>query len=170
MIEIVGGFQLMKIDKIKYTKTLNRILGEIIREAIREWLRAVLKSVPERGGFPVLTGAAKSTLAPLGRYIKNVSIGDISPTGRLDRRAEGESKQEFNIVDGKGGLDFIYEFSWATTLLHYHINEYNQMPGVAGSPWHSIDKGEAAMKAYVDEALRRRLPKISDFIQFIVVR
>lgn len=170
MIEIVGGFQLMKIDKIKYTKTLNRILGEIIREAVREWLRAFLKSVPERGGFPVLTGAAKSTIAPLARYIKNVSIGDISPTGRLDRREEGEKSATFEIVDGKGGLDFIYEFSWATTLIHFYHNEYKSMPGVAGSPWHSVDKGEAAMKAYVDEALRRRLPKISDFIQFIVVR
>ena len=160
----------MKIDKIRYTKTLNRILGEIIREAVREWLRAVLKSVPERGGFPVLTGAAKSSLAPLARYIKNVSIGDITPTGRLDRRAEGEKSATFEIVDGKGGADFIYQFSWSTTLLHYYINEYNQMPGVAGSPWHSADKGEAAMKEYVAEALRRRLPKISEYIQFVVVR
>lgn len=170
MIEVIGGLHLLQLDKAKYTRSLNRALGIVIREAAREWLRAVITSVPSRGGFPVLTGAAKSTLAPLGRFLR-VAIGDTSPVGKLDRRSEGEKASSFKITDDKtASSDFVYEFEWSNDILHYYLNEFYQMPTVASSPWHSLDAGRAAFIKYVEENLPKRIPNIADYISPQVIQ
>jgi hypothetical protein len=124
MVEFQGGFRIIKHKGRKFVVTLDRILGQIIREAAREWLRAVLMSVPARGGFPVVTGAAKSTLVPLGRVLR-VAV-PVNPVGKRDRRELGESSQSFKIIDDKirGNKRYEYSFEWSTDLLHYYINEF----------------------------------------------
>lgn len=147
----------MKNSTRKYSATLDKELGRIIREAAREWLRAVLTSVPSRGGFPVVTGAAKSTLVPLGRILR-VSVPvrpqpDKNGYYRGDRRAEGQREQKFRIVDDNNkGRKYIYSFEWSTTLLHYYLNEFGL---VHGNAWESVERGREAFMDYVNSALRK---------------
>lgn len=160
MIEFTTGFDILELDARKYTKTLDRALGQIIRNAAREWLRAVLKSVPARGGFPVLTGAAKSTLVPLGRFLR-VAV-PVNPV-KGDRRRLGESSQEFRIIDDKNNSgSFVYEFEWSTDLLHYYINEF--FGYIPFAPWNTVEAGEKAFLAYVEDALNNKLPNVADYI------
>ncbi len=163
MIEF-GKIAVIDFDEVDYTKTLDRIMGQIIREAARQWLRTVLISVPARGGFPVLTGAAKSTLAPLGRILRvAVPVKPVARDGRrviIDRREEGESSQEFEIEDKWPD----YTFRWSTDLLHYYINEFYGV--IPHAPWGSVEYGERAFLAYTEEALNRRLPNVADYIRF----
>ncbi len=163
MISLDFNIPQMTLDGKKFTKTLDRVMGQIIREAAREWLKAVLESVPSRGGFPVLTGAAKSTLVPLGRFLR-VAV-PVNPTVPAEKRrtAEGEASQQFRIIDDKNnGGSFTYSFEWSTTLLHYFINEfYGYIPY---APWNTVEKGEDAFREYVENALNTRLPNVADYI------
>lgn len=140
------------------SKRTDVILGGIIRQAAREWLRAVLKSVPARGGFPVVTGGAISTLKPLGRLLRvavnNTPRPDTHGRFRGDRRALGENSQQFEI-DASGPE---YAFSWSTDLLHYYINEFYGF--VPNAPWDTMSAGRDAFIAYVDKALKTRIPNI----------
>lgn len=166
MIEVQGGFRIMKFKDREFRVTLDRVLGQIIREAAREWLRAVLVSVPARGGFPVLTGAAKSTLAPLGRLLR-VAVPVSPVSGEKDRRGLGESSQQFKIVDDKihGNKRYEYSFEWSTDLLHYYINEFYGV--IPYAPWNTTGAGEAAFVSFVEEALNRRVPNIADYIELL---
>lgn len=174
-MEITSNLEIL-FDEKMFTKTLDRVLGQIIREAAREWLRAILKSVPSRGGFPVLTGAAKSTLVPLGRFLKQVSGLQVTPVndGRhkfQDRRAEGEASQQFFITnvprEGRTKFDGIYEFNWSNDILHYYINEYyGIIQSAQPDGWHTLRAGREAFEAYVEEAINRRLPDIGDWIKW----
>ncbi len=170
MLETTGTLEILFDEKL-VIRTLDRVMGQIIREAAREWLRAVLKSI--NGDFPVLTGAAKSTLVPLGRFLKQVPGLSVTPVddGRhpfRDRRAEGEASQEFNITqvprEGRSNSDGIYEFHWSNDIYHYYVNEFRDI--IKSAPWHTLEAGEQAFLAYVEEALERRLPDVADFIYF----
>jgi hypothetical protein len=163
MLQIIGGISRIDIDIKRYTKTLDKIMGQIMREAAREWLRAVLTSV--NGDFPVWSGAAKSTLVPLGRFLGKVnSYLRVNPKAeaRQDRRAEGEQKSEYVLTSS--GFDYI--FAWSTTLRHFETNEDNEIPFIKSSPWHSLEAGRDAYEAYIKVALRKRLPKIADYIEY----
>lgn len=161
MLEFNTNFDVLELDAKKYTRTLDRILGQIIREAAREWLRAVLKSVPARGGFPVLTGAAKSTLVPLGRFLR-VAV-PVNPV-KGDRRSLGLNSQHFKIIDDKNnGGSFNYSFEWSTDLLHYFINEfYGYIPY---APWNTVEAGEQAFIEYIENALNTKIPNLQEYIQ-----
>jgi hypothetical protein len=115
-----------------------------------------------------LTGAAKSSLMPLGRYLGNVGITTaVSPRPNkrgkiLDRTAEGEASSDFEVASSA----FKYVFNWATDLEHFNLNEKYPMPTVESSPWDSLIAGELAFEAYVITAFNTRLPKLSDHISF----
>lgn len=170
MLEIEGGLTILDFDEVSFTRTLDRVLGQIIREAARHWLRAVLRSVPERGGFPVLTGAAKSTLVPLGRVLRvAVPVNPEPRAGRnniVDRRSEGESSQSFTLES----KNFEYSFEWSNDILHYFLNETFPMLQVQYTPWESLERGNEAFVAFLDEAIARRLPKVADYIEFRIER
>jgi hypothetical protein len=160
MLQFTAKLRFLNFDSVKFTRRLDRIMGQIIREAAREWLRAVLKSVPSRGGFPVWSGAAKMTLVPLGRFLNNVAGLSVSPVaGAPDRRSMGEESQQFEITDDRNnGGSFEYSFEWSTDLLHYYVNEfYGYIPS---APWNTQEAGRKAFEAYVDDAIERRLPEI----------
>jgi hypothetical protein len=165
VLEVTGGLGFIDFDKVSYTKTLDRVLGQIIREAARQWLKAVLTSVPERGGFPVLTGAAKSTLVPLGRVLRvAVPVRPVPAKGRnvvVDRRADGIQSQQFTLTS----KNFEYEFSWSTDLLHYYLNETFPMLQVKYTPWESVKQGNAAFITFLEAAIQRRLPNVADYIE-----
>lgn len=172
MLEISGNLEILFDSKL-LNKTVDRVMGQILREAAREWLRAILVSVPSRGGFPVLTGAAKSTLVPLGRFLRQVKGLEVRPTSDgkhpyKDRRAEGEASQEFQLTnvprEGRSNPDGVYNFGWANDILHYYINEYWGV--IPSGPWHTLEAGKAAWDAYVEEALNRRLPDIAEWVYF----
>lgn len=174
MLEIDANLEIL-FDAKLLNRTIDRVMGQIIREAAREWLRAILKSVPSRGGFPVLTGASKSTLVPLGRFLKQVKGLEVTPVydGKhpfQDRRAEGEASQEFQITkvprEGRDHPDGHYNFAWANDVLHYYINEF--FPIIKSAPWHTLEAGQAAFEASIEEAISRRLPNIADYIYWKV--
>lgn len=158
MMTFESSLPIMSLDVKRHTKTLDRVMGQIIREAAREWLRAILTSV--NGSFPVLTGAAKSTLKPLGRFLR-VAVPvtpqpDKNGRWRGDRRSLGEASSSFEIID----RNFEYSFTWSTDLLHYYLNEFFDIATVSSSPWHSLEAGERAFLDYVDKALATRVPDI----------
>lgn len=160
MLEFSGAIPTIDYDRQKYTKKLDKELGIIIRHAARGWLRAVLMSVPSRGGFPVLTGAAKSSLVPLGRFLR-VAVPVVPTVGvrdgryRGDRRSEGEASASFKITTKWGDG---YSFEWSTNLLHYYINEFYGV--IPDAPWNTVEKGEQAFLSYIDWAIENRLPDI----------
>lgn len=160
-MQIVGGLQLLSLPLKRYTKTMDRELGKIIREAAREWLRAVIKAVPSRGGFPVLTGMAKSTLKPLSRFLR-VAIGSTSPQpGFKSRESDGEKLSRFKITDDKSNPgSFVYEFEWSNEVLHYYLNEYYEISTVSSSPWFTEAQGESAFLQYVEQALNDRMGSV----------
>lgn len=161
MISIDGGFKILRFNKRKYNKTLDEKLGSLLRQAARIWLRAVLTSVPARGGFPVLTGEAKSTLVPLGRFLR-VAVPVRPVEG--DKRSKGESSQSFKIIDDtRSGRKFIYRFEWSNSVLHYYINEYFGL--IPFAPWNTTEAGAAAFTSYLEQELLRQVPNLLDHIE-----
>lgn len=149
MLNFSSSLPIMNLDVARYTKTLDRVMGQIIREAAREWLRAVIVNVP------VETGSAKSTLQPLGRLLRRVAV-PINPTKSASDYEHRWGASDFNIFD----KNFEYSFEWSSDLLHYYLNEFFPIATVASAPWHSLDAGEQAFLSYVDWALQNRLPDI----------
>lgn len=155
----------------KYRVTVDRKLGTIIREAAREWLRAVITAVPSRGGFPVVTGAAISTLKPLSRYLGRPAVNNTPRAGtdgvyRGDRRELGIDNQTFKIVDDTTpGRKFIYRFEWESSLLHYILNDTKGY--VPSAPWHTMEAGERAFYAYIQNRIDDLAPDLRDLIRII---
>ncbi len=163
MLKFKSKLNTVKLDQAAYTKTLDKQLGIIIREAAREWLRAVITFAPSRGGFPVWSGMAKSTLKPLGRFLR-VAVPVTPEEGAPDRRSMGEEDSSFEISDTNGK----YTFAWSNTVFHYYLHEFglvarNTEPK---GPWQSIKHGERAMIRYVEQALVKKLPKVGKYIRF----
>lgn len=170
MLEANFEFNLFELDYDRVTKTLDRTMGQIIREAAREWLRTILIN-----GVPVETGMAKATFQPLGRFLSNVNVNGglaISPTrkpyyskleGTTQDIASGNQKQEFYVHDDKSHPQrFIYEFYWATDVLHWFLERYYNGAAIPGE--YSIEMANEAMEAYVVSALERRLPRLYEFL------
>lgn len=160
MLKFTGRLVYIKFNKEKFNKTLDEKLHIQLRNAARAWLRAVIPNVP------VYTGMARGSLAPLGRFL-HVAV-PISPiASRPGKSPEaGEQHSEFKFYRRSGQ----FVFSWNTTVLHYLINEFNDMSGILPlthpTPWHSIAAGNAAFKLYVEQVIPKRLPNLGDFIEF----
>lgn len=170
MFKFTSHLDFLQFDKLSYTKTLDRVLGQIIREAAREWLRAWLSL-----GVPVETGMAKSSLLPLGRYLKNVGGLGFTPTRKPYKNSSevggfvspeaGEAYSQFVIMDDKTSpKEFLYWFEWSTEVLHYYFNE--RYRGDSPSGQEALDYAEEAFTEYINEAIARRLPNAAEFIGF----
>ena len=168
MLQVSRGLSTINLDSKRFTRTLDRVLGQIIREAARKWLRSILTK-----GVPVETGMAKGSLAPLGRFLKNVGGLGISPTrppysNKLDGLhtvQRGEELSDFRIRDDKSNpLTFIYDFEWSTSVLHYYQKKYYKGKFLSGEE--SIPEANAVFDAFIVEALNRRLPNLVDYIRF----
>lgn len=161
MIEFVGFLELIAFDEKKFRQSVDRELQVQLRQAARAWLRAVIPSVP------VYTGMARGTLQPLGRALR-VAI-PISPVAvrKGKNAAAGSAQSQFEFTSS-GGL---YTFSWSNDVLHYNINEYNNMSGVIPlknpTPWRSLAKGKAAFDSYCANILPGKMPKAGAATNFI---
>lgn len=164
MLAFIGQLNLINFDEKAYKKSLKEALDTQLRQAARAWLRAVIPAVP------VYTGTARGSLQPLGRLLK-VAVPIDPETSRSGKGPGiGAAKSHFEF-SSKGG---IYSFDWSTDVLHYWINEYNDMSGILPlthpTPWHSLEKGEAAFNAYLAENLAKRIPNMGDFIKYDAVQ
>ncbi len=156
----------LKLDKVKFTKTLIEKLETQNRQAARAWLRAVILKVP------VWTGMAAGSLKPLGAFLR-VAI-PISPSsssqaqsamrrGQTEAAGEALGKFEFKNEDGQR---FVFVFS--TGVIHYLQNEYYAAPPgfhlIEETPWYSLRAGSIAYKQYMKENLKNKIPKLKSFI------
>jgi len=158
MLQIRGELALLDFDMKKYSKTLNETIETQMRQAAREWLRAVIPKVP------VWTGTARGTLAPLGRFLR-VAVPINPVTTRENMGPDiGASKSSFQFLNDKN----LHSFVWDNDVLHYLINEYNDVSGYIHLkhpvPWRSLDAGNQAFDAYINKNLPEKAPKIKDFV------
>jgi hypothetical protein len=161
-MQFSGSLYALELDEARFTKTLRETLEVQVRQAARAWLRAVIPRVP------VYTGMSRGSLQPLARFLR-VAI-PISPDQGAIRHPkktpEAGASQSFFDFPNNG---YVYSFQWDTDVLHYKINEYNNMSGILPlrhpTPWHSIEAGNKAFNAYIEQTLPKRLPRVSDFIK-----
>lgn len=172
MFKFSQSLNLLDFDLDKYTKTLDRVAGQIFREAIREWLRVFIV----HNEFPVETGMAKATLAPLARWLGNVNFSGITPEVddyyhdvelTIANVDAGEERSRFTLIDDKNHpLNFIYQFYWEESVLHYWHAQYYNSPynrGIAGELL--IPDAEKAAITFFNITFPRRLPKLKDFLK-----
>lgn len=172
MLKFSHNLNLLDFDIDNYTATLDRVCGQIFRESIREWLRVFIVEHE----FPVETGMAKATLAPLARWLGNVNFSGITPQRddyyhpveyTIANVDAGEQRSKFTLIDDKNHpLNFIYQFSWSETVLHYwhhkyYSSKYNH--GIAGELL--MPKAKLACIKYFKATFARRLPKLKDFLK-----
>lgn len=159
MIQFTGRLYTMQFDAEGFKKSLQEAIAVQMRQAARAWLRAVIPAVP------VYTGMARGSLQPLGRILR-VAV-PISPIAfrRGKSPAEGATQSSFEFYNNGS----VWTFSWSTDVLHYTINEYNNMSGVLPlrhpTPWKSIEKGNIAFNAYMEANISKRIPKLADYIK-----
>jgi hypothetical protein len=153
--------RLLKINKRGYTEALQKAVDTQVRQAAREWLRTVMIHVP------VYSGQAAASLVPLGRHL-HVAI-PIHPDPVARRRYPGG----ISIGESQGTFSFSSEgwvstFTFSTEVPHYLINEFNAGLGSPPlrhpTPWASMEHGRNAFMAYLQENLKSRIPKITDYI------
>lgn len=170
MLKVKKGFKIAACRAREYKITVDKKLGRIIRGAARAWLQAVITAVPARDGFPVVTGAAISTLKPLSRYLGRPAVNNTPRAGtdgryRGDRRDLGTSHQTFKIVDDNSvGRKFIYSFEWSTDLYHYVLNETKGY--IPHAPWNTMEAGESAFLAYLEEKMADLPEELRKLIRF----
>jgi hypothetical protein len=168
MIQYRKGFRALKLDDKKYLKDVQRFLEQLIYEAAREWLEAVLHAVsgaPHTVGdtFPVQTGEAKGSLAPLGSEL-GVSV-PISPApDRPDRSGYGEAASRYSthIIQS---AKLSYQFRWGSNVLHFQINEVSGYPNIKSAPWHVREAGDEAFQDYIERHIYDT-PHIGNYLSF----
>lgn len=149
------GLDLLEVPEIRLTKTLDTVLGEIIREAARRWLRKFILHVPAE------TGMARGTLRPLGQFLR-LAV-PIRPTrkpyyskleGGIQSIESGEAANDFTITD----TNFVYEFQWSTSILHYYYSKFYNGSAPSGEEVRD-DIAEPAFRNYINATLAKRTAK-----------
>lgn len=152
------------LDKVNYTKTLNRVMGQIIRESTREGLRYIIEQVP------VETGDARSTLVPIAEYLNNVRGLIFAPQRdpyfnyaeqEVISPAAGMARQSFDIIDDNLG-EFYYEVSWSPNTVHYWTVGFYK--GQATPGWELLREFEIIVPRETGRRLRTRLPNIAEYL------
>lgn len=159
-----GQFINLKYDINKHRKVLDEDLQIQMRQAARAWLRATFTHVP------MWTGMARSSLKPLGRYLRVAIPIEPNPKARPSPSkniALGERQQEFEF-DANG---YNYGFYWSTHVLHYQHNEFHpsNIPLLNPTPWESTLYGQNAWDNYVANVLPNRIPKVTDFLHTSII-
>lgn len=161
MLDFRKQLDLLEVPEKRLTKTLDKVLGEVIREAARRWLRKYILHVPAE------TGMARGALRPLGQFLR-LAV-PIRPSrapyyseleGVTQSISAGEAMSFWNIVD----TDFIYEFEWATNMLHYYSSQYYKGAALSGEDVAPI--AEEAFTTHIQTTLANRVAQsIQGFIQ-----
>jgi hypothetical protein len=154
------------LDVEKYTKTFNAAMEREVRLAAREWLASVIPTIP------VYSGASRGAFLPLGRFLRQAIPISIHPNAM-------KRKYSPNQVHGVAAGEALGSFAFKTVNHHYGFefssgvpqfltNEFNvglgSPPLLHSTPWHSIKAGNEAFKTYLLNNLKKKIPKIRDFI------
>jgi hypothetical protein len=170
-----GHFKKITIDRTKFTATMKATAEVVQREAIREWLRAVIVGVPVWTGMSM--GALKYARGrsgdSAGQFLSSylrvaVPIGPWRTWDgealeiRSDKSPElGGRQSRYTISQYRGR----YLFTFQTSVIQFIINDlYPGKPPSYTRPWQAIQAGNEAFQAYLNANLRKRLPKIKDFV------
>lgn len=154
------SFSIVPTAKGKHlTRDTKKQILRVLQGGVRAWLEAVLHAPAFANApntiaddFPIQTGAAKSTLVPIARYV-NFALPVTPAQGRIDRRDEGERSATFDALEG--GTDKNrgeYRIIWQTTLAHFLVNETTNVtdfPLRTSTPWGAISLGNKAFNKYV---------------------
>lgn len=161
MPAITASIAVPDYDFSGHMRTLDAVLKNQIRIAAQAWLRAVIPKVP------VYTGMARSSLAPLGRFI-NIAV-PVTPIARKSNRtpAMGESQSHFEFYDN----GVVYNFQWSTSVIHFIANEFyaSSLPLTHPTPWNAMQAGERAFNKYVKDILPTRIPGAGQFIKSTII-
>lgn len=165
MMTFIGEFALLELDEKAFKKNLDYTIKTQIKQAARAWLRAVIPRVP------VFTGTARGSLQPLGRFLR-VAV-PISPVANRENRGPSVGRENSSFVFHRDG-PYLHTFEWNTEVVHFIINEYNNMSGILPlknpTPWHAIKAGETAFNKYAEDTASKSLPKLEDYIRARTLR
>ena len=170
MLKFKGHFEKLSIDERRLRKDFGAALLTQVKQASREFLRAVIDKVP------VHTGMSRGGLRPLGRLLR-MSI-PIDPLVRSKDKspAKGDIRSLADLDDSD---PFRPSIKLNIDIAHYQENELQTTkrvfsgdgvlrPGTARLknpvPWKSFEAGRKAFREYLRNNLKRRLPKIKDFV------
>lgn len=166
MIVFNAAIKEITLDISKYTKTFNEAMEREVRLAAREWLAAVIPSIP------VYSGASRAAFLPLGRFLRQ-SIPIVPAENALKRK--WGANQVHGIPAGEALGSFIfknenqhYSFEFSSGVPQFLTNDINvglgSPPLIHPTPWNSIEIGNAAFREYLLTNLKKKIPKIRDFI------
>lgn len=155
----------LKLNKGKFVKSFDAAMKVQTRQAARAWLREIIEHVP------VYSGMSIASLLPLGGYL-HVAI-PITPhpnfynhryAGEFNGIAAGQAEGGYAFIDN----NFKYTFTFSTEVKQFIINDINvglgMPPLLNPTPWRATELAGVAFKEYLDNNLKNRVPKISDFV------
>lgn len=159
-----------KFDRAGFTKTLNRTMGQILRQGARVWLDTILNTVKSSNpdgytsstGFPIETGEALASLIPLAQYL-HVALSVTPAPGFKSAVSQGISEGKFKIIDDNMST-WRYSFMWDSEVYHFFLNDLFSIKTVVLSPWMGVAAADEAMREYMHDELKRRLPKMYKYI------
>jgi len=151
-----------KVGNISFgKKTLNKTFKKKVEGTVRAGMREFLRTILEKELPPVLTGEARGSLKPLGRFLR-VAV-PISPT-RKSRVAEGEAQGIKPVVKfRKTGITIRF----GTRVEHYVFNDLIKTRGKFQKPrpWRSFELGTKSYNKFMRKNMKKRLGlKAKDFI------
>jgi hypothetical protein len=151
MLKFKIGIRRLEFDKHGYHQSRKAVIEEVLKEAAREFLKAAIPLIP------VWTGQARGAFRPLARAV-GAEPPEISyKKGRRPKPSKnpetGETYAEGPdiTIEKKGSVSFKYKIN----LRYVGENELK---------WKAIATGRNAFHKYIKENLRKRLPKIRDWL------
>lgn len=155
----------LKLNKGKFVKTFDEDMKVQIRQAARAWLRDIIEHIP------VYSGMSIASLLPLGGYLHvaiPINVNPSSLTHRYGNEPHGIAAGQ--LAGGYAFLDdnFKYTFQFSTDVPQFIINDIStglgSPPLLNPTPWNATEQAGFAFQNYLNENLKERVPKVSDFV------
>lgn len=154
-LRLIGAFEVPVVDAAVEREVL-KDLEISVKLALRDWLKAV------SGRVPIWTGMARASLFAVAQLSGGHLL--LSPLKGPSRIALGKSLGTATLETR--GKEVIFTFS--SDVLHYAIQE-NQNVGISKSaPWRSLKAGEEAFLVSLRKLLDEQLPKQISFKKRVV--
>ena len=157
------------LDVDKYTKTFVAAMERELRLGAREWLKAVVPSIP------VYSGASVGAFVPISRFLRQ-AVPDTTPTPNALKRKWGTDQVHgadmgaalSSFAFNRDGQKFTFTFD--SKVPQYLTNEVSvglgMPPLLHPTPYRSLELGNAAFKEYLSLYLKKKIPKVRDFVVF----
>ena len=148
-----------KFDEKKFTDAFKKRAEVQVRQGMRAFLRAILeKNLP-----PELTGEARGSLIPLGRFLR-VAVPARPRKGQKNRVARGTAQGIKPIVKStKTG----FSIRFGTRVEHYVRHDAKGGTGnfQTPRPWNSFKIGTEAFNNYILANLDKFKPALKEFVK-----